>query len=64
MFVLIFLTAVSEYDQYLAEDETQNRLKESLSLFKNLIRYYWFQKTPIILFLNKKDVLESKIEYR
>lgn len=34
---------------------------ESLSLFVNIIRYPWFSKSSVILFLNKKDLLEEKI---
>ncbi len=38
-----------------------NRMQESLSLFMNIVRYPWFTKSSIILFLNKKDLLEEKI---
>ena len=38
-----------------------NRMTESLSLFQNIARYPWFTKSSIILFLNKKDLLEEKI---
>ena len=33
---IIFVTAMSGYNLTLREDATQNRLKESLDLFKNL----------------------------
>ena len=59
--LLIFLTAVSEYDQVLEEDETTNRVRESLRLFQTILHYHWFSQTNVILFLNKKDVLEEKI---
>ena len=36
-------------------------MQESLSLFENIIRYPWFSKSSVILFLNKKDLLEEKI---
>ncbi len=36
-------------------------MQESLSLFVNIITYPWFSKSSIILFLNKKDLLEEKI---
>ena len=41
--LLIFLTAVSEYDQVLAEDQNTNRMTESLGLFKLLMDYQWFK---------------------
>ena len=36
-------------------------MQESLSLFVTIITYPWFTKSSIILFLNKKDLLEEKI---
>lgn len=39
----------------------QNRMHESLKLFDSICNNKWFQETSIILFLNKKDLFESKI---
>ncbi|KAM4527583.1 guanine nucleotide-binding protein subunit alpha-14-like [Odontesthes bonariensis] len=58
---IIFLAALSEYDQVLYESENDNRLVESLALFKTIHSYQWFQESSTILFLNKKDLLEEKI---
>uniref|UniRef100_A0A8C6S9U8 Guanine nucleotide-binding protein subunit alpha n=1 Tax=Neogobius melanostomus TaxID=47308 RepID=A0A8C6S9U8_9GOBI len=58
---IIFLAALSEYDQVLYESENDNRLKESLALFKTILSYPWFQDCSTILFLNKTDLLEEKI---
>lgn len=41
----------------------QNRMEESKALFKTIITYPWFQHSSVILFLNKKDLLEEKIMY-
>ena len=98
---IIFLVALSEYDQILFESEnevswtknqksytsswlangkqihwlltfsftlfsrplSQNRMEESKALFKTIITYPWFQHSSVILFLNKKDLLEEKIMY-
>ncbi|XP_059091284.1 G protein alpha q subunit-like [Tigriopus californicus] len=60
--LLIFLTAVSEFDQVLDEDECTNRIQESLRLFQTILEYNWFLNTTVILFLNKKDLLEEKIK--
>eukprot|EP01135_Chromosphaera_perkinsii_P009590 Nk52_evm40s1810 gene=Nk52_evmTU40s1810 len=59
---IIFVVALSEYDQTLFEDREQNRMKESLALFGTIVNYEWFKSTSIILFLNKKDVLKEKVE--
>jgi len=58
---IIFLVALSEYDQILFESDNENRMEESKALFKTIITYPWFQHSSVILFLNKKDLLEEKI---
>ncbi|XP_064088637.1 guanine nucleotide-binding protein G(q) subunit alpha isoform X1 [Palaemon carinicauda] len=60
---IIFLVALSEYDQILFESDNENRMEESKALFKTIITYPWFQHSSVILFLNKKDLLEEKIMY-
>jgi hypothetical protein len=39
----------------------KNRMEESKALFRTIITYPWFQNSSVILFLNKKDLLEEKI---
>ncbi|XP_075062595.1 guanine nucleotide-binding protein subunit alpha-15 isoform X2 [Mixophyes fleayi] len=58
---LIYLASLSEYDQQLEENRKENRMRESLALFKSIMELPWFKETPIILFLNKTDLLEEKI---
>ncbi|XP_051551498.1 guanine nucleotide-binding protein subunit alpha-11-like isoform X2 [Myxocyprinus asiaticus] len=59
---LIFLASLSEYDQVLEENNKENRMKESLSLFYTTIHSPWFTNSSIILFLNKMDILAEKIQ--
>ncbi|KAI8338129.1 guanine nucleotide binding protein, alpha subunit [Chlamydoabsidia padenii] len=58
---IIFLVAISEYDQVLIEDETVNRMQESLTLFDSICNSRWFVKTSVILFLNKIDIFKNKL---
>lgn len=58
---VLFVLAVSEYDQNLFEDERVNRMHESIVLFDSLCNSKWFVNTPFILFLNKTDIFEKKI---
>ncbi|XP_019733577.1 guanine nucleotide-binding protein subunit alpha-14-like isoform X2 [Hippocampus comes] len=58
---IMFLVALSEYDQVLAESDNENRMEESKALFKTIITYSWFQSSSVILFLNKTDILQEKI---
>lgn len=41
---------------------SQNRMQESLALFYTTIHSPWFLNTSIILFLNKTDILDDKIQ--
>lgn len=59
---IIFLAAISEYDSNLVEDESVNRMIEALTLFDTICNSRWFQKTSIILFLNKTDIFKEKVE--
>ncbi|KAJ1917730.1 guanine nucleotide-binding protein subunit alpha [Mycoemilia scoparia] len=58
---ILFLVAISEYDQVLIEDETVNRMQEALTLFDSICNSRWFIKTSIILFLNKMDLFSEKL---
>ncbi|KAI1900124.1 hypothetical protein AGOR_G00046790 [Albula goreensis] len=60
---IIFLVALSEYDQVLAECDNANRMEESKALFKTIITQPWFAQSSVILFLNKTDILDEKIQY-
>jgi len=59
---VIFCVALSEYDLRLYEDDTTNRMHESLKLFKEICNSRWFTDTSMILFLNKRDLFEDKIK--
>ncbi len=41
---------------------TQNRLQESLKLFKQVMKGKHLQKSTVILFLNKLDLFKEKLE--
>ena len=58
---VIFVGVLSEYDLMLYEDNTVNRMKETIVLFDEICNSRWFAKTAIILFLNKRDMFEEKI---
>ena len=60
---IIYCVALSGYDLMLGEDEETNRMKESLLLFESICNNKWFTQTPIIIFLNKRDLFAEKIKY-
>jgi len=59
---VIFVAAISEYDQVLYEDEGTHRMTEALNLFEEVCNSKWFRKTALILFLNKCDLFAQKLE--
>jgi len=58
---VLFVAAISEYDQVLYEDENTNRMVEALNLFEEICNSRWFHETSMILFLNKRDLFAEKI---
>ncbi|PAV86102.1 hypothetical protein WR25_24429 [Diploscapter pachys] len=60
---MIYVASLSEYDQVLLEDNQTNRMIESIQLFKQVINNRYFTQTSVILFLNKKDLFEEKVEH-
>lgn len=59
---LVFCVSLSEYDLKLYEDETVNRMHESIMLFDEICNCQWFNDTSFILFLNKSDIFRQKIK--
>lgn len=58
---LMFIVALSDYDKIETYSDNENRLELAKSMFKTIIDYPWFQNCGIMLFWNKKDVLEEQI---
>ena len=55
------MVASSSYNMTLREDNSQNRLREALSLFETIWNNRWLKTISVILFLNKQDLLRDKI---
>lgn len=58
---VIFVAAISEYNQVLFEDPLMNRMDEAVILFDEICNSKWFKKTAMILFLNKVDLFKEKL---
>jgi hypothetical protein len=53
---------LNEYDLTCYEDGTTPRMDESLSLFENICENKAFIDIPIVLFFNKNDLFQQKIQ--
>ncbi|CAF0947990.1 unnamed protein product [Adineta steineri] len=60
-FAIIFLAALDEYDHVLAESDNENRMEESIALFRTIITNQRFMNLSMILMLNKTDLFKEKI---
>ena len=59
---VLFVAAISEFDQVLEEDKNKNRMRETLDLFENIVNNPYFKGTNVILLLNKIDIPKEKLE--
>ncbi|KAF7349227.1 hypothetical protein MSAN_01712100 [Mycena sanguinolenta] len=59
---IIFLCPISAFDQVLAEEPRVNRLADSVNLWTTIVSNKLLASTNIILFLNKIDVMRTKLE--
>jgi hypothetical protein len=55
------LSHMHTYMHMHARTHMQNRMTEAITLFKHIVRERWFQKSSVILFLNKIDLLKEKL---
>ncbi|KAJ7275084.1 guanine nucleotide binding protein, alpha subunit [Mycena rebaudengoi] len=62
MDAIIFLAPISAFDQVLAEEPRVNRLADSVNLWTTIVSNKLLANTNIILFLNKIDIMKSKLE--
>ncbi|KAG8747645.1 hypothetical protein FRC10_000188 [Ceratobasidium sp. 414] len=60
--LIILLAPVSAFDQQLAEDKSINRLRDSFDLWTELCQTKALHHIPILLFLNKCDLLDKKLK--
>lgn len=59
---VMFVVGASEYDQTLFEDSSTNRMHEAYNIFTEICNSRFFTHTDIILFLNKRDLFERKVQ--
>ncbi|KAJ3205268.1 hypothetical protein HK099_000872, partial [Clydaea vesicula] len=60
---IIFIAAISSYDQFMEEEPETNRLVDSLKLFTDVCNHKLLKESSMILFLNKYDLFIQKITY-
>ncbi|KAF2237963.1 guanine nucleotide binding protein, alpha subunit [Viridothelium virens] len=59
--VVLFLVAISGFDHVLVEDRNGNQMQEALMLFESIANSKYFERSALILFLNKIDLFREKL---
>jgi len=60
---ILFIVSLSGYDRCLAEDWGVNQMQDAMALWDSICHSRWFKSTSIILFLNKYDLFEKKVQH-
>eukprot|EP01083_Nonionella_stella_P038443 104594_1 len=59
---VMFVASLSCYDEVMFEDEDVNSMVDTLDLFGTICNNEWFEQMCMILFLNKKDLFQQKLD--
>ncbi|KDN45450.1 G-alpha-domain-containing protein [Tilletiaria anomala UBC 951] len=59
---IIFVAPLGSFDQCLVEDPSVNCLRDTLQLFQDVCRNRLLVRSALIVFMNKMDVLEEKLQ--
>ncbi|KAJ3107486.1 guanine nucleotide-binding protein subunit alpha [Phlyctochytrium planicorne] len=59
---ILFVVSIAGYDQVLVEDPSVNRMYDAIALFQSVCNNPLLKSVNIILFLNKVDLLQKKIQ--
>lgn len=59
---LIFVVSLSDFDQYLWEEDSIRRTQDSIMLFSQIAGAEVFQDVPIFLIMNKVDAFQQKLK--
>jgi GTPase SAR1 family protein len=59
---LIYVFALSAYNEVLYEANTVNAMQEALSVFEKTVNLETFERIDVILFMNKSDLFREKLK--
>uniref|UniRef100_A0A183BZA5 Guanine nucleotide-binding protein subunit alpha n=1 Tax=Globodera pallida TaxID=36090 RepID=A0A183BZA5_GLOPA len=60
---ILYVVSLSCYDQFMEEDPSINRMKDSIELFRAMFFNQFLIRSSFILFFNKKDLFEKKLRH-
>ena len=56
---VVFVASLTDFEESLYENHSENRLKDSLELFSELVNSKHFAKCNFLVYLNKRDLFEE-----
>jgi len=59
---IFYVASISDFDQKLREDGTQNRMDESITLWNYVSNSTYFRGIPMVVILNKEDLFKHKLD--
>eukprot|EP00924_Labyrinthula_sp_SR-Ha-C_P006104 maker-scaffold_54-snap-gene-0.38-mRNA-1 protein AED:0.04 eAED:0.04 QI:147/1/1/1/1/1/7/55/385 len=62
--VVLFVGSMSDYNERLYEDVSENRLRETFNVFKAMLKRDEFSDNWVIMFLNKFDLFKEKYQQK
>lgn len=60
---VFYVVNLAGYNKVTFEEKDQNRMQEAASLFKKTMQNKVFKKTPVYLFLNKRDIFDEELQF-
>ncbi|ODV89426.1 hypothetical protein CANCADRAFT_32687 [Tortispora caseinolytica NRRL Y-17796] len=59
--LLLFIANAAGYNQIIEEDNSTNQMEEAFMIYRQIINSHWFSGKPVIIFLNKMDLLRTNL---
>eukprot|EP00794_Sanderia_malayensis_P003349 gene3349-3838_t len=61
--MIIYCSSLIDYDLGVEKEQGANGMGDSLTVFESVVNLTYFKDTPLLLFLNKKDLLAKKVKF-
>jgi len=61
--VVLFVASLADYTATMIEDESKNRMRDSLELFEQILKVQFFEHSTFVLVLNKGDIFKNVVAH-
>jgi len=60
---VVFVVDLSGYDQVQGENNNENQMQHAMNMWESITHSQWFRNNSFLLFLNNRDIFDTKIAY-